>query len=599
MTGEGRLNRSSDLNRMSSHSIIGSVVEALHLGQGVLSERTAKRFYAGESVSDYSRDQILDEFGKALVGLGLVPEPAFLEQHNLSMAEIVTAAVISASSQWDRLMAIIQSESTQYFDLGVAASEFLRFVVIDLALRVSAASRLACVELSPNERPTWALENGFGNLLRQLAQEAGVTRAQLAARAEVSYTTIDNWLDGKNRPSYRHIGNLARAVTPGRSKSETQCAAQAIRRQLTLSHLATLLSDLIGRERVVELATATFRFAWFINSELDLMNRPPVEDDPSIELGALRSGVTGPESRALLRGLAYAQPDERWRRDILTASVNWSVRFQWIAHEASGRRSAAGLSQDIGDIPADQANGNTASEPSSFEDPADEELKRRLSESASKAERSFLNVTQQANRATNPRDAGAGLLDAMLQMLESGIAERRDIVDKYPDSPKALFDLGSFLGMVGKNLSRRDLVDEGILECKISAGLRPGWDGPAVEPGIMLANIGEYEEAILELTAAEETLGEATPHLSLAMGYALMMLKDHAEALERFERVVQSQPDYALANLYAARCSFALGDKTKGIRYARTARRLGEPGEFNAWRDGAYASVKTDSEKGQ
>ena len=67
---------------MFSYSIIGSVVEALHLGQGVLNERTAKRFYDGESVSDYSRDQILGEFGKALVGLGLVPEPAFLEQHN-------------------------------------------------------------------------------------------------------------------------------------------------------------------------------------------------------------------------------------------------------------------------------------------------------------------------------------------------------------------------------------------------------------------------------------------------------------------------------------------------------------------------------------
>ena len=593
------MHRSSDINRMFSHCIIGSVVEALHMGHGVLNERTAKRFYAGESISDYSRDQILDEFGKALVGLGLVPEPAFLEQYNLSMAEIVTAAVTSASSQWDRLMATIQSESTQYFDLGVAAAEFLRFVVIDLALRVSAASRLAGVELSPNETLPWALKNGFGNLLRQLAQDAGVTRDQFAARAEVSYTTIDNWLDGKNRPSYRHIGNLARAVRSGRSESETQCAAQAIRRQLTLSHLATLLSDLIGRDRVVELATATFRFAWFISSELDLMNRPPVEDDPSIELGALRSGLTEPLSRALLRSLAYAQPDERWRRDILTASMNWSVRFQLIAHEASGWRSAAGLSQDLGDIPADQANENTGGEPSSFEDPADEELKRRLSESAYKAERSFLDVTQQADRATNPRDVGGALLNAMLQMLESGIADRRDIVEKYPDSPKAHSELGSFLGMVGKKLSRRDLVDEGILECKISAGLRPGWDGPAVEPGIMLANIGEYGEAIFELTAAEKTLGEATPHLSFAMGYAQMMLKDHAEALERFERVVEDQPDYALANLYAARCSFALGDKTKGIRYARIARRLGEPGEFNAWRDGAYGSVKTDSEEDQ
>ena len=456
MTGEGGLNRPNDVNRMYSYRIIGSVVEALHLGQSVLNDRTAKRFYAGESVSEYSRNQILDEFSKALVGVGLVPELTFLNQHSLSMAEIVTSAVVSASSEWDGLMATIQSESTQYFDVGIAASEFLRFVVIDLALRVSAASRLAGVELSPNFTPIWTLENGLGNLLRQLAQEAGITRDQFAARAEVSYATIDNWLDGKNRPSHRYVENLARSVTSGKSESETQRVEQAIKRQLMLSHLASLLSDLIGRERVVELATATFRFAWFINSELVRMNRPPVEDDPSIELGALRSGASGPESRILLRSLAYAQPDETWRRVILTASVNWSVSFQRIAYEASGQRSAAGLSQDIGDIPAAEKNEVSAGGLSSFEDSAEEALKRRLLESASKAERSFVDVMQSAGKATNPRDLGAGLLDAIFQMLESGIAERRAIVEKYPDSPEAHLNLGSFLGMAGKHLSRRE-----------------------------------------------------------------------------------------------------------------------------------------------
>ena len=583
------MNRPNDVNRVYSYRMIGSVVEALHLGKGVLNDRTAKRFYAGESVSEYSRDQILDEFGRALVGVGLVPESAFLSQHNLSMAEIVTSAVISASLEWDRLMATIQSKSTQYFDMRVAAAEFLRFVVIDLALRVSAASRLSGVELSPNEIPSWALKNGFGNLLRQLSQEAGITRDQFAARAEVSYTTIDNWLDGKNRPSHRHIANLARSVTSGKSESETQCVVHTIKRQLTLSHMATILSDLIGRERVVELATATFRFAWFINSDLERMNRPLVEDDPSIELGALRFGVLGPESRVLLRSLAYAQPDETWRRDIITASVDWSGSFQRIAYESSGRRSAAGLSQDIRDIPAAEKNEVSVREPSSSEDPAGEELMRRLSESASKAERSFVDVMQSADRWTDTRDVGARLIGAVFQMLKSGIAERRAIVQKYPNSPQAHLDLGSFLGMAGKHLSRRDLVDEGILECKISAGLRPGWDNPVVEPGIILSNIGEYEEALHELIAAEEALGKATAHLSFAMGYALMMLKNHTEALQRFERVVEDQPDYALANLYAARCSFVLGDKRKGIRYARTARRLGEPAEFNAWRKGAYA----------
>ena len=586
-----------NLKNLYSHHIIGAVAEALNLGQGVLSDRTAKRFYAGESVSEYSRDQLLEEFGRALVGIGLVPEPPFLRQHGLSMPELVTAAVTSAASQWDGLMSTVQSESTPYFDIGVAASEFLRLVAIDLSLRVGAAYRLAGFELSPDEIPSWALENGLGTLLRELTQEAGITRDQLAARAGVSYTTIDNLLDGKYRPSPQRVTTLARAFAPDTNESEVQRVAKVIQRQLALSHLATLLSDLIGRARVVELATAIFRFAWFIDSDLERMNRPPVGEDATLELDALRFGFAGAASRALLHSLAYAQPDERWRKDILAASVNWSVSFQQIAYKASGQRSASGLSQDVSDICTDSEESLGKSGSSSHEDPTEKEIQNRLSQSASDAMNSFIALTQVRDGSPNAQDVNHGMLDTISRMLNTGIAERRSLVDKFPDSPQAHFELGSFLGMVGKNLSRRDLVDEGILECRISVGLLPGWDGPAVEPGIMLINIGEYQEAIQELIKAERTLGQATSHLSFAMGYALMMLSRYVEALERLERVVADQPNYALANLYAARCSFYIGDKTKGIRYAKTGRRLGEPSEFNAWREGAYATSKPATSK--
>lgn len=56
----------SNLNNLYSYRIIGTVVEALNLRQGVLNNRTAKRFYAGESTSEYSRSQVLNEFSKAL-----------------------------------------------------------------------------------------------------------------------------------------------------------------------------------------------------------------------------------------------------------------------------------------------------------------------------------------------------------------------------------------------------------------------------------------------------------------------------------------------------------------------------------------------------
>ena len=37
------------------------------------------------------------------------------------------------------------------------------------------------------------------------------------------------------------------------------------------------------------------------------------------------------------------------------------------------------------------------------------------------------------------------------------------------------------------------------MECKIAAQFLPNWDGPAVECGIMLANVGEYDAALRDL----------------------------------------------------------------------------------------------------
>ena len=69
------------------------------------------------------------------------------------------------------------------------------------------------------------------------------------------------------------------------------------------------------------------------------------------------------------------------------------------------------------------------------------------------------------------------------------------------------------------------LIDEGILECKIAAGLQPDWDAPAVEPGSILVNIGEREAALRELEQAERNLPEPTPHLRYVKGYVLMTLE--------------------------------------------------------------------------
>ena len=175
---------------------------------------------------------------------------------------------------------------------------------------------------------------------------------------------------------------------------------------------------------------------------------------------------------------------------------------------------------------------------------------------------------------------GEGEPHLVLDLLQDGIDRRRSLVRRFPHSTEAHYQLGSFLGMVGKNLRARELVDEGIVERKIAAGLLPNWDGPTVECGIMLANIGEYDDALRELERARVTLPEATPHLRFVTGYVLLMLERYADALEHLKTVTEVRPDFASAHRYAAQCAFKLGDKIKGAHHASwPTLRSGQPGE--------------------
>ena len=118
----------------------------------------------------------------------------------------------------------------------------------------------------------------------------------------------------------------------------------------------------------------------------------------------------------------------------------------------------------------------------------------------------------------------------------------------------------------------------------------PNWDGPAVECGIMLTNIGEHAAALRELEHTRATLSETTPHLRFVTGYVLMLLERYSDALEHLKTVTEVRPDFASAHCYAAQCAFKLGDKIQGAHHAKAARQLGDFTEWITWQDGGYSS---------
>lgn len=539
-----------------SGQIISAVVKALDIDHEALNSRTARRFFGGQPVNEHNFTQIFLAMGEALVDGGIVPEPPVFRQYDASTSKIIAAAIARVAYRWDNLVGTMLSHSGRTDAPGPAAVGFLRILTVEMALRVFALLRLAELEPDLPETPLWAQENGGGQLLRAMVGQARLTRGQLAEYLEVSETTVDNWLDGIHRPTPEHIAAIAIALADRIDGATAQRLEQDIRRQFAFAQLADLLVQLTGRDQVLELSAALFRFIRLINESINKIEIPPISEVAETYYYTLQYGTTFPQTYILLRYLAELEPNDDWKRDILAAAVPWEVSFQTVGVVNTGTSSAAGLAQDIKD-----AAPNMTYE-------GDFEIAARLA--------------ARANNIDYDRFA-RGDPTLMLQVWDDGIATRRALVCDFPANPMAHFHLGSLLGMVGKHLRNRDFINEGVIECKIASGLLPNWDLPLVEPGIILTNYGAYDEALAELELAAALLPQPTPHLQYATGYTLMMLSRHDAALAEFEAVIAARPDYALAYRDAATCAFALGSARQGVHYAKTARRLGEPDAYNAW----------------
>ena len=354
------MSRSSKNNRgvglPYSSEIIGAVVEALDLDHGVLKGRTARRFFAGKSVSEHSRAEIFAALGETAVKLGFVSETSVLERYDSPMSQIVGEAFEITGKRWDALLAMMQSRSAPIQNRAIAVNGFLRLVVIDLAVRVFAFARLAGIEPPDPVTPIWAVDDSQQQILRRLVSSAGLTREQLADRLGTSDTSIDNWLDGKVRPTRKNVAAIAEALADGGSDTKAHHIEHEIQRQFTLAHLADLIAPVIGRTRVLDLSAALYRFAGLIAENVTGMQRPPIEANPTAEVVAFVYGTAHPSTYPLLEDLASIEPDQEWKNYIMAAAVSWDMAFQRIAIEAGLPRTAAGLAQDIADVSTNHVN---------------------------------------------------------------------------------------------------------------------------------------------------------------------------------------------------------------------------------------------------
>ena len=544
-----------------SGPIIAALLQAFDLEITSPDPRTVRRYLSGKSITEDNEADFFLSLGEKLVEQGVVPVPVVFEYHGVSTDKVTGVAFARAARKWDQLVATLQSHSTPNLDLQNAVAGFLRVVIVDLAIRVFAVVRL-CKTSPPSEKsPSWAAESGGGLLLRRLLADSGLTRRQLAEEMGVSDTSVDNWCDGQSKPSRKNISLLG-ACLSHRTASQSSFFEQQLQLQFGLAEISDRLATLIGRNAVIDLASALYELVRLMTADANRVSRPPLEETARAEFDFLTRGVDAPDAPTLLRNIELDVAEPEWRSALQAAAYDWKTVFQEIALQAAGSNTSAGLAQELRSLPS-------------------------LSEEQYAAEAAAMLEFRQA--------FPFGLLferrgvSHLLDYIDSQIALRRRITERHPLSAFAHFQLGSYLGMAAKSLWAPAFLEDGIRECKIASALIPGWDAPAVEPAIMLGNSGLYARALVELDWAKSVLPEPTPHFRYCQGYVLMCLGRYQEALEAFEQVLAAAPTYALALDDAARCAFEVGNGVKGRQYAKRARRAGIGDTYFKWKNGEYS----------
>ena len=551
----------------------------------MLAGKTAKRMFSGRPVSEYSRKEMLGALGQAMVDLGLVPdiderlrEAPFRD--GLTTSDILADVIGLMCIRWDMLMQHMQSRSAAITDLSGAGRRFLRLATTEIALRMVGFAYFAELELPELHVPVWAQPNGVVEILRAHQRESGLSRHQLATRLEVSPTTVDNWLDGRNMPGRSFLPALARELSRPQPVSASDLEVQ-LRRQFALARLAETVAAAVGWKAVGADVEAAFRFAKLMReadvlaslftelSKVEEFEGLGVADNPE-RLGdfllpmLLLMGSAAPFGRVLLWWLAERPEVRAWSDDIYAVASSPEMQVELIAFQHSGEREYVGLAQDYLDV---------VGEPSRQDLEARVAI-RRLAERQLDAVPSFKLDVDDVALAFEKYMGLPGPL--------------RDVVRRFPASAEAHYHLGSILSLMGLRLGDRALVGEGIMECRVASGLEPRWDAPAVAPSMTLCNLDDWAGALRELEKAERVLPEGTPHFRLVRAYALMNSDLYEEALADYLVVAETRPDFAAVWDGAAHCAFSLGNNTRGLEFAKKSRALGEPRVYDAWDKGAY-----------
>lgn len=550
--------------------ILGLIVDRLGSDSEILTSRTARRFFDGESIKDENQQELLVEFANQLVRTGIVPESAVLANEGRSVAEMIAIGLSNLGRQWNRLVSELESSTAAIADPIESAHAISRILIPDLALRIFGLLRLNGSRLGTDRVHEWMLPRGEEMVLRNHLTAAGLSRDDLASEMGVSDGSVDNWFDGNNSVSDSLLVELVDALASNQSSEDILEISGGIRREILAARLCALSVSVFGQDKTDEMVNTLLRLIGNIEVEVAGMDRPPIEEMCRAEIDCVIGGALDRGSGVLLRNIALLEKDPEWKEDLELATLDWKLQAQHLMVRLHRTGTAAGLAMDYESLFDQGVDGTGEKMPE-----VDREAMRAIQVMAPSMEWGRM-------RSSFPNFQG------FVDLLKGHVEDYRNLAIRFPDSAYAHSQTGSMIGKLAEFLGDPNLVTEAIIECKIAAVMCPDWDLPNVEIGIILANHRRFEEALAELEESLHRMLKITPHFAYSRGYVLENLGRHKEALTDYEFVLDHSPDYAIALDGAARCAFLSSDHSLGMKYAKRARLRGETAAYDEWRGGRF-----------
>lgn len=578
--------------------LLGVLVDVCRLRQSstaeTLSTKTAARWFKGERIKPENQREMVEAIAGALVDRGYLPE-------TIGRDAVLTALKL-LGRRWDQIGNAMRSFSVPVRRTGAMVFSYLRLVAIDFAYRWAALALLEgrTVPAPGDGRPAWSTSRSVGAQLSEWIQaaEPRPTRDRIAEKLGYSQNTIDDWLAGNKQPADDSLHNLATYFASLLGHNPAELEASLARRAAASALCAKLDRHLQSGHRGLDYAEMLWsglahlaRGAYELLAQYfaaELVVAPGVEKWMLPDL--LVRGVEGEFASRLTQELWDEEPSRLWRAELMASLRPWEDRLQQVARLLGAKRQAllAEIERQGGEnIPKKLAELVGIDEDEMFEGL----LLMSLTDMSSwntYDERhrggSHFQVLPQTNKQKcNNRLTQADQASALGDE-ETALMHLSRAVELDPENPEARFFLGASLGQLAEKLflssphqwpDADQIAQEAFEHLEVCASLRPRWDRPVVEIGIILHNIGYPARAREYFVSIEDQIDIVDGHYFQSMGVSAYVTGHVDLALRCFERVLEFRPRHAEALDYAARCHLLLGDRRAARRRAKEASDLG------------------------